>query len=357
MYKKSVFHDPAQPEQEIQKEKHPFRLIVFLGPENHLYERLIEVYYRKIQSIYPASEKISLNGLETQANEFHTELFTVPLFVSTRLVVVKHADILLMKEIDKNREVLKHFEHDITNWPESVFAFLQLDSPDASSSVLKKLQPLGVTYSYQPPKGRQVFHYFEKKAIELNYEIDDEAIQTLLSKSAWDFRYAEKMFDQLTSNLFTRSERDQKKRKITAEVIQKYHDDSEGDLYFEIADQASSKKIKDCIDKLNRHKFEDGLEILYALARLFSDSYRYHYFKKLGLSHEDIIERLNIKNAHPYMIKKTIERLQTTLYSYSEQSMPVIFKRLNALDKRLKTEKREKHRSLLIMFMASLENC
>ena len=355
LMKKSVFHDLAELEQDIQRERRPFRVIVFLGTENHLYERLIKTYYSRIQSAYSSSEIISINGLETQVSEFHTELFTVPLFVSARLVVLKHADNLL-KEISKNQKVLKHFNHDIQNWPEAVFGFLQLDT-SSTSSVLKKLQDLGITYAYQPPKGNQISHYFKKKALELNYEIDETAIQTLLVKSAWDFRHTEKIFDQLTENLFTKSEREQEKRKITTEVIHEYYDDSESDLYFEITEQASSKKIKDCIEKLNHHKFEDGMEILYALSRLFSDSYRYRYFKRLGLPHEDILERLNIKNAHPYMIKKTIERLQNTLYHYSERSIPFIFKRLNVLDKRLKTEPREKHLSLLTMFMASLENC
>ena len=356
---KSTFNDLEQLEKTLEKEKSPPKTIVFLGSENHLYEKLIQAYYRKIQSSHSFAEIISINGLETQVNEFHTELFTIPLFASARLVVLKHADSLL-KKIEEDQTILKNFHYNIENWPELIFSFLQLDSSGtskASKQTLTKLQGLGVTYAYEPPKGNQVFNYFRKKSLQLNYEMDDKAIEALLTRCAWDFRHAERAFNQLTSNLFTQHERDEEKKKITSEMIKEYHDDFESDLYFEITEKAAAKKIKDCIQKLNHHKFEDGLEILYGLTRLFSDAYRYHHFKKLGLPHEDITERLNIKNAHPYMIKKTMERLQMALRVYSEKSMPFIFKRLNKLDEQLKTEPREKHLSLLTMFMASLENC
>ncbi len=335
------------------KNKIPHKLI-YLGSENHLYERLIKQYKEIIHAENSLLEKISLNGLEVSPSQFYTELFTVPLFFSNRIVIVRHAD-SLFKNIEINSTILKHFNKKFNHLPKSIFCFLQFDSSSLPKN-FSKLKESDVIFKPNLPKGHNIILYYIKEAKKMGYEIDKEALELLLSKCAFDFHKTHQALKQLTLYLLPQcNQKTLNKNKITLEMIEDFCEKSEGNFYFQLLDQIAEKRISDCIQKFNQHKFNDGTDLSISFTKLFIDAYRYQYFIKLGISHSEILIRLGIKKAHPFMIKKNEQRYQKLLQNYQEKSYPFILKALSKLDKILKIEPKEKHRNSLIMFIASLE--
>ncbi len=329
---------------------------IFLGSESHLCENLINFYHKAIQKRKETFiEKISMNGLETSPSEFHTELFTIPLFASTRMVTVRHAD-LLFKKIESEKTTLKYFKHSFENWPKSIFCFLQFDS----SSVPKKithLEKLSITFKASIPKGHNLILHYIRKAKQMGCEIDQKSLELLISKCSCDFYRIQQMFDQLALHMIPHNKETSEDTKITEEMVEEFCINWDGNFYFEILDHIAEKKIQRCIQRVYQHSFDDANELSGSFTKLFVDAYRYHHFKKLGLTDSETLERLNMKTAHPFMIKKSQQRYQKLMQHYPETSISLVFKHLSRLNEVLKIEPKEKHQTLLVMFIASLEEC
>ena len=345
---KPLYEDIEDFKKAIQKSEELPQVIIFLGTEHQFYENLIEAYEERIRSLRPPLELFSANGLEADAQQFHAELFTVPLFSSSRLVVLKHSE-TLFKKIQTDPIVKKHFENDIRNIPLSTFLFIQLDSNSLPQS-LSYLRDMSILIKPRVLRGKNIFNHFKSKADSLNITVSSDVIEALMKKCGWEFQSALRVFDQLV--LYSK-----KVKKITLEIVEDFCDDLQGDLYFDIIDHIAERKIAKCIEKLNQHKYSDSMQILSGFSKLFTDAYRFKKYRSMGLSHSSIYEKLRMADGHPYIVKKNEQRIQNILKYYSESSFVKIFKRLVKLDEQLKTESKEKERTLLTMFAASLENC
>ena len=332
----------------ISKAEEPPHIIIFLGSEHHFYENLIKAYKEKIELLKPPLDVFYANGLEADTRQFHAELFTLPLFSSSRLVVLKHAEALFEK-IQSELTVKKHFEKDIKKIPISTFLFIQLDSNSLPQS-LSFLKGLSALVKPKTLKGIGILRHFQSKADSLNITISSEAIEALLKKCAWEFQNALRVFDQLA--LYSKKE-----KKITIEIVEEFCDDLQGDLYFDILDHVAEKKTVKCIEKLNHHRYSDSMQLLTGLSKLFANAYRFKKYRSLGFSTSNIYKKLGMTGGHPYVVKKNEQRIQNILKYYSESSYSRIFRRLIELDKQLKTESKEKGRTFLIMFAAYLESC
>ena len=348
------FDDPDRLEARLlSSQKALPKTLIFLGTGSHLHEKLMGAYKKSIQKQKISFETISMNGLEATPQEFYSELFTVPLFASGRMIILRHADVLLKKIEESDSKFFEHFERGFQNWPELVFAFLQFDS-QALSKKFNFLKKWGITFKGSVPKGRNMVRHFITKADQLNYQMNEKTAEAFLTKCAWDHQKAESAFDQLTLHLFPSHEQGSEKKEITLEMVEAFCCELEGDFYFELLDGIAEKRLRTCIEKLNQHRFSDGNELLGGLIRLFTDSYRYHEFKKQNLPQSEILERLNMKTAHPFMAQKSEQRYRRVIQNYSERGMAYIFSKLAQLDKMLKVEPKEKHLVVLTMFIASL---
>ena len=326
------------------------RLIIFLGMEHHIYEPLIKEYEESIRLNSSSFDMISLNGLEVTPEEFHGELFTSSLFSANKLVVLKHGESLLDKvKNHKESAMMKNYSHDLKAMSHSsTFFFLQMDTTSIPSD-FAFLKKIGVQIKLKVLYGRSILNYFKEKAKNLNTQIGPQALEELMEKTAWDFKNALRIFDQLV--LYSRNEKE-----LTRQMIASFCEQLEGNLYFEILDNTAQKNIPRTIRKITQHKFDNALQLLDAFNKLFSDSYRFIKYKKLELDRQSIRERLGLSEATSYVTKKSEERFQIMLRNYPEASFPAIFQKLIQLDERLKTESKEKHQSLLIMFVGSLQN-
>ena len=349
---KEIFSELDQLETHLASGKKIPEKLIYLGSENHLCEDLMQAYHNTIKKKEPFFERTLINGLEASPQELYSELFTIPLFASARMIAVKHAD-YLFKRIESESNILKRFEHDLKIWPKSIYCFLQFDS----SAIPKKfalLKTLSVTFKPSIPKGDRLISYYIRKANKMGCKIESKTLEFLAGKCAWDFYRIQQVFDQLTLHLAPLNEEISENLNVTQEMIEELCADWDGDFYFAILDDIAEKKIQCCIQKIHQHNFDDGRELFSSFAKLFVDSYRYFYFTKLGLPSAEILDQLNMKTAHPYMIKKNQQRYQKLIQHYPENSISFVFKYLSKLDEALKIESKEKHRTLLVMFLASL---
>ena len=352
---KQIFDELEKLENQLDTTSEIPKKFIFLGSENHLCENLINTYHKAIQKQETFIEKTWMNGLEASPNEFYTELFTIPLFASTRMIIVRHAD-LLFKQIESEKTTLKYFTYGFEHWPQSIFCFFQFDS----SSIPKKmtlLSQLSITFKPSIPKRYNLIPYYTKKVKQMGYNIDQKTLELLISKCAWDFYRIQQILDQLTLHLIPQNKETSKEINITQDMIEEFCTNWDGNFYFEILDYIAEKKIQKCIQRIYQHSFDDGSELSGSFTKLFIDAYRYHHFKKLGLPNSETLERLNMKTAHPFMIKKSQQRYQKLMQHYPETSIYLVFKHLIKLDETLKIEPKGKHQTLLIMFIASLEEC
>ena len=345
---KPLYEDVEGFKRALQTNEAPPQMVVFLGQEHQLYEDLIHIYKNTIEAFKPPLDTLYLNGLEADAQELHAELFTVPLFSSSRLVVLKHAE-TLFKKIQSDVIVKEHFEKDIKKLPLSTFIFIQLDSNLLPQGLLY-FKDIGILIKPKTLWGNNILNYFTQKASSLNFILSTDAINMLMKKCAWNFPNAVKTFDQLL--LYC-----QKEKKITVEAVEEVCDDLENNLFFDVIDHISERKITKSIEKLNHHRYNDGIQFLAGFSKLFSDAYRFKSYSLMGSSSSIIYEKLGIRDGHPYIVKKNKQRIKNVLENYSETSFLRIFKRLVELDEQLKTESKEKGKTLLVMFVAFLDDC
>ena len=309
-----------------------------------LFIRSIEFWQIQFLKKY---DLVALNGLEPDASQFHTELCTIPLFDSKRILVVRHAD-ALFKLIHSNATLFKYFERDLKQIPETTHLLLQFDSTSfpAGFSFLENIAE--IIYKTKPLYKKDILGYLKKKAKILEYTIDEGVIELLIEKCAWDSKNSMRMFDLLV--LYAK-----KDQRITHDMVNKFCHDLEGDLYFEILDHLSEKRLDKCIHKINQHKIIDGNQLFFGFVKIFTDSFRYMQFKNISISIQDIYKQLEFNTMGQYILKKTEQRIQTMIRSYSDKEIKLILNKLLELDKRLKSESSEKHRTLLIMFVNSIK--
>ena len=330
---------------QIKKEQKIPQIIILISTDIYQSDIFFTEYKKYIHTLYDGVEIISLNGLEATSSQFHAELTTIPLFSANRFLLIRHSD-TLFKNIITNNVIFKYFERDFKQIPTCTRILIHIES-DLSKSYdfLKNISTIVETRVLYE---KDIFALIERKAQDIGKEIHRDTINLLINKCAFDSKQILKTFDQIA--LYS-----MQSKIITKDDINMICLDIEGDLYFSILDSIAEKKINRCLQKINQHKFTDASLLLPGIIKIFTDAFRYNIFKNLNLDVQLIRKKMGWDTGQVFINKKNESRLLSTIKFYSLSNINIILKKLKDLDKQIKMEAPNKHKTLLIMFITSLE--
>jgi len=306
------------------------------------------IHYREIleqKGIKP--EEISLNGLDADPSTFHAELSTIPMFNTTRVILIRHCEGIL-KKISQNKTVLPYFIRDLHNIPPETHLIFHTNEKKLPKD-FHFLEESAVVIEEQPLKERDLPAFISGKCHQMDFEIDEKAISLLSTKYSLNPEQIEGALDKLFLSCLN-------EKKIEIADIEEVCFDIEGDLIFTIIDHISRREIDRSINLFNKHKIADGNGFAAMLFKFFSEVVRYLNLQEAGIPVKEIHNTLELNTSRSFIFQKNEERFKAASRLFSGPELSEIMTRLFELDKRLKENSDTAvQKAIIVFFIASLK--
>jgi DNA polymerase-3 subunit delta len=303
------------------------RFVFFVADQNEDLAELLTTLREKLVKVFGSCDEVHLSGYDNDAATWHAEMMTMPMFPSGRLILVRHAEALL-KRIDGQARVLANYLHDFPQAPEFTVSVLQF----GEKKVPKKLQPLeelALVYEDQPLSPEELADHLVARAQALGFTAERDALDLLIDKCAGKERLVLAGFDRLIT--FRLHE-----KKISVPDVEEVIGTAESNLHFRLLDETARRNIGECLRILQLHALESAEQLIAALARLFSEAMRYHYYERSGMSAAEIGQVIAQRPLTGYPLKKSIERWSLLLQKYSPAGIRVVMDALVRADTLIK---------------------
>lgn len=299
------------------------RFVFFVGDNNEELEELMLALRTRLTALYGSCDEVHLSGYDNDAATWHAELMTMPMFPSGRLILIRHAEALL-KRIDSQPKVLANYLRDFTLAPEFSVSVLQF----TEKKIPKKLQPLeelAQVYEDVPLSADEIADHLVQRSQALGFKAEREAIDLLVDKAAGNQKIAFAGFDRLIT--FRLHEKE-----IRVADVEEVIGNSESNMHFRLIDETARRNIPECMRILQLHALDSGEQLIAALARLFSEALRYHYYQQSGMALPEIGQIIAQRPLTGYPLKKSAERWSVLLQKYSPAGVRTVLDALVKAD-------------------------
>lgn len=301
--------------------------VFFVADQSETLADLLGTLREKLVAVYGNCDEVHLSGHDNDAASWHAEMMTMPMFPSGRLILIRHAESLL-KRIDAQPRVLATYLHDFSHVPEFTVSVLQF----GEKKLPKKLQPLeelALVYEDQPLSPAELANHLAARAQALGFTAERDALDLLIDKCAGKERLVLAGFDRLiTFRLHEKT--------ITVDDVDDVVGTAESNLHFRLLDETARRNTGECLRLLQLHALESAEQLIAALARLFSDAMRYHYYDRAGMTAAEIGRVIGQRPLTGYALKKSIERWSVLLQKYSPAGIRVVMDALVRADTLIK---------------------
>lgn len=343
--------------QKILSVQKKFPMIIFCYGDNiQLVEELYQSYLQQLEKQFSNFEEIRINGAESELNVLHAELCTIPMFNNNRLIWVRHAD-NMFERLDKKKDVLskktvQNFINDFDNVPLETAAFIHFDKKKIPTA-FKSIDQNQFVIELQNLKEKDLPAFLRQKAVAAGYELEAGAEQLLIQKCAFDVKQSVRELDSLFLYCL-------KEKKIEVQDIQTFCSNLEGDLLYATLDLIAERKLSAAIAKFGQNKMDNTKDAMYffrALARLFTDAFRYSYLHQFCQTAAEVQGRLGYRNNLDWLVRKNDQKFRRLLQLYHPQEISVILEHLYQLDGRLQENQNpQMQKQILFSFLFFLKN-
>lgn len=303
------------------------RFIFFVSEENSDLEELLQTLRTRLSALYGNCDEIHLSGYENDAATWHAEMMTMPMFPSGRLILVRHAEVLL-KRIESQPRVMTSYLHDFSLVPDFTVSVLQFGEKKIPKK-LQKLEELALVYENEPLSPEELSRHLAARAESLGFSAETEALELLIDKCAGKERLVFAGFDRLIT--FKLHE-----KRINVADVEEIIGTAESNMHFRLLDETARRNIGECLRILQLHALDSAEQLIAVLARLFSEALRYHYYKQSDMPAEEIGRVIAQRPLAGYALKKSIERWSILLSKYSPAGIRVVMDALVRADMLIK---------------------
>ncbi|HRP69306.1 MAG TPA: hypothetical protein PLY93_07230, partial [Turneriella sp.] len=123
-----------------------------------------------------------------------------------------------------------------------------------------------------------------------------------------------------------------------------------------LLDATARRQISECLQILERHAIDEIELFVAALARLFSEALRFHYYKDSGIEFSEIGKIIGARPISGYALQKSAERWSILVQKYTPDGIRRIMEALVRADRTLKaTSDAAQKQTLLTSFYLMLE--
>ncbi|MDH4200398.1 MAG: DNA polymerase III subunit delta [Spirochaetia bacterium] len=322
-------------------------IIIVSGNQIEPFEVIYKAIVKKFEEFYPGADVVSLNGTETDASVFHSELATIPMFETGRLILLRHADNLL-KKIDANKTILSYFTRDFAGIYEKTILVMQLEAAKVPAS-LNIMMDKAWFFEQEKPRARDIPEIIKTRVHKMGFEIDDDALSEMTNKYSLNPTLLYQALDRLLLCCLN-------EKKISREDVREAAFDVEGDLAFDIIDALAERNLPKAIKLFENNEFTNGVYFGSLINRFFTDLFRYQKLKNAGIEIKEIHERLDLNTKHAFIFRKNNEKFHNASMNYSADEIIVTLDKLFELDKNMKENNAmQLQKNIIIVFMASLE--
>lgn len=321
--------------------------VFYVGESADEMERLLETLRHRLTRDFGAIDETHLSGLDNEITMWHAELLTMPMFPSGRLIFIRHAEALL-KRIEPQTKALENYIRAIENVPDFTVSVLQFREKKIGKK-FKALEDLALIYEDTPLNFKEIVAQIDERAAKLGYTISRETIELLVDKCAAQQKVAFAAFDRLlTFRLHEKIIRDEDVEEVVSQ--------NESNLHFQLLDATARRQISECLQILERHAIDEIELFVAALARLFSEALRFHYYKDSGIEFSEIGKIIGARPISGYALQKSAERWSILVQKYTPDGIRRIMEALVRADRTLKaTSDAAQKQTLLTSFYLMLE--
>lgn len=339
------WNEPELLLKELSKNKTTSFIILSLGNDFETNENLFHRTSEYLSTFKIPLETTTLNGPEAEDAALHSEVATIPMFESMRLIRLKHADSFL-KKISKNKTVFAYYQRDLRNMPPGTSLILETDENKIPAD-WHFLREGGLILTPRKIREQDLPAFIKERANRAGFEIDIKTASLLVQRCAFVKEKCLNALDRLM--LYTLSE-----KSIHADDIDEVVTDEVGDVYFKILD-SFAKRQPSLLKLVIQHDFSDAGEIVNRLAKWVSDAIRFRHLSDSGMSVKDAHKRLGLNTQHQYVFRMNNERFQTFHRVYSRNEQTELLRNLLTLDERLKmTNSAALHHALVTAFFSTV---
>jgi len=313
--------------------------IFFVSENAGELEELLKMLREKLQSRFGACDEAHISGLDNDVANWHGEMMTMPMFPSGRLILVRHSEQLL-KRIESQPKVLANYLHDLKRVPDFTVSVLQF----AEKKLGKKLQileELAVVFEESIATPHEICENLSERAQALGYSVERETIELIVDRSAGQLKTALANFDRLLTYRMV-------EKTIRLEDVEEVVSQSDSNLHFRLLDETARRNIGECLRILEIHALDEAEQLIAALARLFSEALRYHYYRENGVQLDTIGKMMNARPLTGYPLKKSSERWATLLQKYSPAGVRFVMDALVKADQACKESREGAQQQVII---------
>jgi DNA polymerase III delta subunit len=303
------------------------RFVFFVAEQNDDLMELLANLREKLIADFGNCDEVHLSGYDNDAATWHAEMMTMPMFPSGRLILIRHAEALL-KRIEGQPRVLANYLRDFPQAPEFTVSVLQFGEKKIPKK-LKPLEELALIYEDEPLSAEELTDHLATRAQALGFVAERQALELLVDKCAGIEKLVYAAFDRLITYRLH-------EKKISTADVEEAIDTAESNLHFRLLDETARRNIGECLRILQLHALDSAEQLIAALARLFSEALRHHYYEHSGMSAADIGQVITQRPLSGYALKKSIERWSVLCRKYSPAEISVVLDALVKADTLIK---------------------
>jgi len=309
-------------------------------------QKIFSAVSDKLKNNHTQLDTITLNGTEIDTAVFHSEMSTIPMFDTGRIILVRHADAVL-KKIDANKTVLPYFIRDFNNVYEKTLLLIQCETRLPAS--LNFLSENAWVIEEEKTRPKDIPEIIKTRAHKMGFEIEDGAILEMTNRYSLNPGLLASALDRLF--LYCLDE-----KKIFQQDVREVATHVEGDLVFDIIDALANRDTDKAVKLFQNNEFSNGVFFAGSVNKFFTDSMRYLHLKNCGLASKEIHERLELNTSHSFIFRKNEDRFHLTLGNYNFDEISGILEKLYDLDRAMKENNAaDIQKNMIILFIISLE--
>ena len=313
----------------IEKNRTPIPFIIYVGDAPESLHALSDAVRKFLSARYENVEEIFFSGISDEPNGWHGEMMTIPMFPAGKLILIRHAEAML-KKIESNKEILKRFAEDLSRISEFSTTILQFDQKKIPAK-LKELENIALEFEEPVITPQLLLSKLKSRAKDVAYRLEDECIEILCERSAFQPKLAFQYFEQLLTLCMH-------EKYIRIQDVEDALGQQDSNHHFKLIDLISERNIAQAMHLLNQHEYDDGVMVLAGWIKLFIEALRFREYSQSGISLEEMHRRMGYFSAHAYSIKKNAARWQQLLRNYSAAELSQLLEILLRTDHLLKEQ-------------------
>lgn len=295
-------------------------VILISGRDLSVFELAVHRAREILAKTGKAYESTILSGEPGDGERFQEEVFNIPLFIPARMIVVHRAD-LVLKPMGESKTSRERFHNEFLRMPDQTLILIEYDGAP-SKGFLDIFGERLLHYSTKELYAKQLHETIEDLARKLHLKLDGEAMHELMERVSPGSGSVDRALKRLQALL-----PDEKNGRVTGNDIREILFPTPGMNLFQFVDALFEGKRSKAIREMERLNpaVDSFFPVLTVLLSRINEIRIARTALAHGYSDQELMDLLGKKHLHPFVQKKTLERLKVEVHAFDDQIISNIY--------------------------------